>query len=315
MQRIIAGGAALDRTLAVARLVAGVKLDAIGAPRTTIGGGAVNQALATAALAPDRDVLVFALVGDDDGGAAIRRGLAQRGIDMPLAPCRDETTSESYIISETDFEGRGMIARVLGARARELPLEQIRQALDGAEAFQLCAPTVNDQIGELLEAARSQFVPAYFALGGAQIDGLGYESLARQLEPGAELAICNFAEAARLTGTKDVRAQLRALRFAGRVRAAVVTCGADGLQGFDNSGYWSEAACCEPGAAIVDDTGAGDAAAAAIIDALLRGLPLPEALVYGARNGFEACTGYGLARVCSRQQLQSYAGSRRRIAA
>lgn len=315
MTRIFAGGVCLDRTLAVPRLRIGTKHRITGQPRTSVGGGAANQAMATAALAPGSELTLFVYVGNDDAGASIRLRLAQYGIALSLEPCPDLSTSESCIISETEREGSGTIVSVVGARARELPVERIREALAGAEAFHLCAPAVNAQIAPLLEAARSESVPAFFALGSAQIDGLDHDTLADQLEPGAELVICNHVEATRLIGTRDVRAQLRALRFLGHVRTSVVTLGAEGLCGFDNLGYCDEPAYCDGNRLIVDDTGAGDAAAAAIIDALLRGLPLQNALACGARNGFEACTGHGVENVCTRQQLETYAQSRRRKAA
>ncbi len=66
---------------------------------------------------------------------------------------------------------------------------------------------------------------------------------------------------------------------------------------------------------MIDDTGAGDATAAAIIDALLRGLPLDKALACGARNGFEACTGRGVKNVCTRRLMDAYLESRKRMAA
>jgi sugar/nucleoside kinase (ribokinase family) len=315
MTRVVAGGVCIDRRVAVRRLEIGVKHIVEDVPRLSIGGGAANNAIALKALAPERRVLLFAFVGGDDLGTGIRRFMDDRRVEMPLAPLSQLPTSESVVVSESECNGRGTILSIAGARSQELPLDPIKEALAEAEAFCLCAPSNNQQIAPLLAASRAAFVPAYFALGSAQIHGLSYAALSRQLQSSVELVICNRHEAAKVTGATSVEQQLRAFRFGGRARAAVVTCGEDGLWGFDNLGIYYEPAYRDRTRPIVSDTGAGDAAAAAVIDSLVRGLTLEEALACGARNGFEACTGFGLEHVCRRLEMDALLENRRRMAA
>jgi sugar/nucleoside kinase (ribokinase family) len=271
--------------------------------------------MAGKALAPAKRVVLFAHVGNDDAGAWIRRTLDEKQVQMPLEPLVEFPTSESYIISESEHNGRGTIFSVPGARACELPLEAIQATLADAQAFCLCAPSNNQQILPLLDAARAAGVPSYFALGGAQIYKLGYDELQEQLGAGVALVICNRSEAAKLTGTKDVKAQLSALRFGGLVATSVVTCGDEGLWGLDKMGMCYEPAYRDSMRPVLDDTGAGDATAAAIVDSLLRGLSLQDALACGARNGFEACTAFGLENVCARAEMDAFLESRHRKAA
>jgi sugar/nucleoside kinase (ribokinase family) len=174
-----------------------------------------------------------------------------------------------------------------------IPLEQIEDCMSGAEACFLVAPRVNEQIPEILRLADRYRVPVFFGLGGKQIFGLSYEQLRDSVVAPVKFAMCNFSESKHLTKQPEIADQLEALRFGGLVRTPVISHGDHGLYALHDGKLHHVPAYTDPRRPIVDDTGAGDAAQAAIADSLLRGLPLEIALLAGARQGFEACTALG----------------------
>jgi sugar/nucleoside kinase (ribokinase family) len=234
----------------------------------------------------------LANVANDPKGRELNAELAAQGIEMPCPPLDKTSTSFSIIINET-LTGKSTIFSFGGAREEPIGLEQIAYAMRGAEACCVVAPAVSDQIPDILLIADQNRVPVFFGLGGKQIFGSSYELLRDTLVATIELAVCNFSEAKHLTGRSEVADQLEDLQFRGRVRTSVVTYGDRGIHALRDGKLYYVPAYTDPKRPIVDDTGAGDAAQAAIVDSLLRGLPLEIALLAGARQGFEACTALG----------------------
>jgi sugar/nucleoside kinase (ribokinase family) len=98
------------------------------------------------------------------------------------------------------------------------------------------------------------------------------------------LIICNWLEAEHLTGRKATAEQRETLRFGSRVQTVVITNGPGDIHALGDG-----TACSVPAyrdnQLVVDEVGAGDAAQAAIVDALLKGYPLEQALLVRTRGG------------------------------
>jgi len=273
------------------------------------GGGAANVSVAHRSLAPNRHITLFAAVGEDADGRNLALYMKERGIKMPVKPVRTHETSFSHIYVDEDSRA-STIFSAPGARAAPIPLDQVERSMLAAEALCLVAPFVNDQIAPILDIAAKFGVPVYFGLGSRQINVLGYSGLADSLTQKVEMVICNRDEAARLTGTSELSEQLRALQFGGKVRVAVVTEGPRGIHAVSDEGGSYHVPAYTDGRPVVDDTGAGDAAEAAIVDTLLRGKPLEIALLAGARLGFEACTAAGATtNLLSAEEMKAYMAS------
>ena len=69
------------------------------------------------------------------------------------------------------------------------------------------------------------------------------------------------------------------------MRTPVISHRPMGLYALQDGNLASRPSIHRPAEPIVHDTGAGDAAQAAIVDSLLRGLPLEIALLAGVRRG------------------------------
>lgn len=293
-KHLVIGGICEDRFYRVEQLQPGAKHPAVAAPQTRRGGGAANVATALAMLDPTRDVCLLAQVGDDVSGRSLQRCMRAAGIDMPLDSLRYACTSESLIVCEDG--GRSTIVTVSGAREYPVPMAVIERALADADSCVIAAHRRTEQIPVILRAANSVDVPVYLSLCERQIEQ-GYDEVFRLFDEGGlcDVVIMNDSEAARLTRSTSLTTQLERLTFGGRVRIAVVTRGTDGIDALAPEGHLHEPAYADPARALIDTTGAGDAAFAAIVDAIIRVRSLSLALRAAARNGFEACTTHGAA--------------------
>ncbi|SCF44006.1 carbohydrate kinase family protein [Micromonospora mirobrigensis] len=105
-----------------------------------------------------------------------------------------------------------------------------------------------------------------------------------------------FAEAADLVFVSGVRLGDRAGAVAAALapRTVLVTRGADGADLHDGEGPATHVPATVPPADVVDTNGAGDAFAAGLIAARLRGDALPQAAGYAARVAAAACTHDGM---------------------
>lgn len=284
------GGVCWDHILAVADVTAGRKHEVLSYVRA-VGGGAANHLLVQRALSPRRPLELVAGVGDDREGQDLRRHFAKRRIAMPWQPLRHVATSQSYVLNQA---GTGTIFTLAGARREPLPLDLIEESLRGAAACALIAPPVNEQIAPILAMAARRKAPVYFGVGSMQVYKFGYQSLSAALVEEVELLILNRTEANVLVGSlENINDLLHALRFGGRVKTAVITDGANGIHAYNGGQFCHVPAYREPRHQSVDDTGAGDSAGAAIVNALLRDLPLELALRAGARAGYEATKTFG----------------------
>lgn len=282
------GGVCRDNYKILRTLVVGRK-NILEGHVEVVGGGAANHALLHRNLAPRTRQLLIAALGDDRSGQELRHQLENKGVRLPWPGLVGRSTSSSDIAVH---DGVSTILINPGVRTVPVPLDLVDKALREAKACCLVSPSRNEQIADILRLAASRGVPLFLSLGSSQIKELSLAELHAILAAGpVELIICNRSEAATVTGESDIRGQLEALRGE-TIKRIVITDGGGGLHGWTAGGYLHVPAFND-GRTIVDDVGAGDATAATIEWALVRGMELEEAMTAGARQGFEACTAIG----------------------
>jgi len=286
--RAVIGGICRDKALLVADLDK-PKGRILAFNEPTSGGGATNVAIGHSRLS-DRRIVLIANTGNDDDGQALRTEMATEGIEMPVLPVEKTPTSTSLILNDSE-SGEAKILSFAGARTHHLPMDLIEQVVRDAEALCLVAHAVNSEIPEILDIAARSRTPVFIGWGGMQIYALDYEEVEAMLLGPVELGILNEFEAKHLTKETEVSAQLEGLQFGGRVRTAVVTS-TEGIAALRDGQFYHVPAYTDS-RPVVDTTGAGDAAQAALVDGLCRGLPLEVALLAATRQGFESCTAVG----------------------
>jgi sugar/nucleoside kinase (ribokinase family) len=289
--RVFIGGICLDHFKIVPDYRLGRK-NMIKHQVRSVGGGAANHALVHRFLAPEVPLVLLAGLGNDLDGQDLRRHLQQKNITMPWAAVPEHSTSWSDIYTH---DGRGTVAVNPGVRSVPVPLDLVDKALCRAEACSVISLGRNDQIADLIRLAARHEVPVFVGLGSTQVEELTLRELHAALAEPVDMVICNRIEASRLTsrltGRDHIREQLTLLR-GDTIRLVVVTDGASGLHALTDGGYLHLDAFSD-GRPVIDDTGAGDATAATVIWSLLEGMSVEEALIAGARQGFEACTKLG----------------------
>jgi sugar/nucleoside kinase (ribokinase family) len=219
------------------------------------GGSAANAAVWAAACGAEATVI--GRVGDDAAGRMIHWELEARGVRGalsidPRAPTGTFLTVDSSIRADR------------GANAGFEP-EHLPQSIE-ADAVLVSGYLPPVTVEAALRRARAEWV----ALDAARL---------ASLPRGGNAVVANQDEAEKLSG----EAAEQAVRTLGRrYRLACVTQGPLGaIAVLDGELESAEA----PSTEVVDATGAGDALAAGLLVALLRGLPLRDALIEGCRCG------------------------------
>ena len=249
------------------------------------GGAAANLAVwLTRAGAP---VHLVGRVGDDPAGRAVAEELRAAGVGGTLQVDGGLATGTCVVLVEPGGERSMLPDAGANAALAPTPLPPGAAHLHVA-GYALLRPGSRPAALALLSAARAAGVPV-------SVDPSSAAPLARapgflEWVAGAALLLPNRAEAAVLAGTADVEAAARALTaHAGEV---VVKLGAEGA-------LWTDGATllhvpATPVAA-ADSTGAGDAFAAGLLAARLRGAAPAEALAAGC-----ALAGRAVARAGAR---------------
>ena len=249
------------------------------------GGAAANLAVwLTRAGAP---VHLVGRVGDDPAGRAVAEELRAAGVGGTLQVDGGLATGTCVVLVEPGGERSMLPDAGANAALAPTPLPPGAAHLHVA-GYALLRPGSRPAALALLAAARAAGVPV-------SVDPSSAAPLARapgflEWVAGAALLLPNRAEAAVLAGTADVEAAARALTaHAGEV---VVKLGAEGA-------LWTDGATllhvpATPVAA-ADSTGAGDAFAAGLLAARLRGAAPAEALAAGC-----ALAGRAVARAGAR---------------
>ncbi|MCS0498859.1 carbohydrate kinase family protein [Protaetiibacter mangrovi] len=223
-----------------------------------LGGTSAGKSLHLHALG--REVVLDALVGDDEAGGRIRAALARAGVAVRTRPA---SRSEQHLNLMTPAG-----ARLSLYLATPEPLGRTPSPLDDADLAVLdLAPRAVD----LLPEARERGVPVWTDLH----DYDGESAFHRPFLESAEVVFMNADR------TDDPWALLARCLAAGP-RLAVCTLGAEGAIALDGDGVrWATPAVP---ADVVDTNGAGDAFFAGFLDAHLAGAGVGEALGAGARQ-------------------------------
>jgi sugar/nucleoside kinase (ribokinase family) len=258
----------------------------VGRVRLHPGGSAANAA-AWAARAGARAGVV-GRVGDDFAGRALHRELEARGIEALLAVDAELPTGCVLMLGERLVAERGANARLCPSDVPS-PLEAEAVLVSGyvllhddSEAAALTA----------LERARGPWI-AVDAASTRLLERYGRERFLDMTGP-ATVLLLNADEAFALTG-EEPEAAARAL--AGLYRLVCVKRGAAGVvASFDGTLRRMDA----PPIPLVDDSGAGDAFAGALLATLARGPSVEVAL--------EAACGAGAAAAASRSPWPDSSG-------
>jgi sugar/nucleoside kinase (ribokinase family) len=251
--------------------------ECIGFEQAYVGPGGVASNVAVGLAALGIKTALAARLGTDDSAGLMERYWERAGVDTSFIQ-RQPGASTGLSIGLVDRRGQPRFIHTPGSSgslsADDLDLE-----------------------GAARRGSRSLTVAGFFILPGLQDGGLpGVLQRARQLgmitsldvvnSPGMDDAgplwpclphldyfLCNAKEAARLTGLDDPPAAAAYLKRRG-AGVALVKMGDRGVwaEGEDFSGLVPA-----PAARVVDTTGAGDAFAAGLVAALLRGAGLEEA--------------------------------------
>lgn len=243
--------------------------------RTAIGGKGLNQASACARFG--RPVEMVGAVGGDAIGQQAIGHLARKGVGTKHVRVLDDVrTGMAHILVAED--GQNMIVVTPGANGRVSPAD-----IDAAEALIAVASAVVVQLEIPLPTVRRtlEIARAYGIL--SVVNPAPADPGVLDLLPLADVVTPNELELMALTGITDLSDAsltdgLQALMTAG-ARHAVVTLGAAGCATLESSGLTRIPAF--PVKA-VDATGAGDTFNGALVDRLIAGETVIDALRYAS---------------------------------
>lgn len=249
------------------------------------GGKGLNVARTLHSLGAE--VLAMGLAGGVTG-AEVASGLSELGVPAELTPISEQTRRTVTIV-----DGGGDVAAFNEHGPRIAAAEFADFSARYAKAVTRCTAVVlsgslppglpADSYATLIETAAAAGVPAVLDTSG--------EALARGVAARPAIVKPNLDELQPLPGRPLVTGQgtdLQAvaaaadkLRAAG-AQAVVVSLGPDGLLAATADGRWH---AYPPGAVAGNATGAGDAVAAGLAHALVRGLPWKERLRHAVALG------------------------------
>ncbi len=253
---------------------------------TAPGGKGANQAVAVARL--NCDTKMVGRVGSDAFGPELRQNLAQAGVDTTPILTDSETSSGVAIIAVDDSAQNNIII-IPGANGRvnHTDVDRLGQYLENTTLLllQLEVPLMAVQAAATL--ARQKNVTVI-------LDPAPARDLPSTLYPLIDVITPNEVEAAQLVGfpvkTKEDGLKAAQTLLERGVKTAIVKMGALGVV---------YATATETGflpaftIKAVDTTAAGDAFNGGLAAALVQGLPLPEAVRWGAAAGALSATKTG----------------------
>jgi ribokinase len=252
---VVVGSANLDVVLRVA---------AVPAPGETVlasgrslgpGGKGANQAVA-AARSGARTALV-ACLGDDDGAAVLRAGLADAGVDLSLVRTSPSGTGTAYVVVDDVGENAIVVDAAGNADLRVLH-DPDRAALGAATVVLAQLEVPVEVVTEAATAARGLVV----------LNAAPARALPDALLDAVDVLVVNEHEAGVVAGSpRGLEAAVE--RLLERVPEVVVTLGAAGALLADRDG--SRRLPGLPAREVVDTTGAGDVFCGALAAARARG--------------------------------------------
>jgi len=219
-------------------------------------------------------------VGDDDAAALHRAELQRLGVQSHLFAATGCPSQQAIIL--VDDSGERTVLWRRDERLTLRPEELRREWIVNARALHVDG---HDTAASALAAewARAAGIPVV-----ADLDDLypGIEALL----PNVSYLITSRDIPGRLTGEKDLRKSLPAVREKYGSVLAAATLGHDGVLAWDGRKFHYAAAYrVDP----VDTTGAGDIFHAGFIYALLQGWPLPRQLDFACAAAALNCTAVG----------------------
>ncbi|BCG80878.1 carbohydrate kinase family protein [Mesorhizobium sp. 113-3-3] len=273
------GGAHIDRR----GQVSGAYVPAASNPgtmREDVGGGVFNALRSTVRRGVSASLL--SMRGGDAAGDTVSRAIAEAGIADLSAVFLDRTTPSYTALIDSEGElivGFADMALYDLAFPKQMRRSKVREAVAAADAILCDANLPSAALERLVSLAAGKPVYA-IATSPAKVVRL------IPVLGALALVFMNRREAVVLAGVNanaGERDVVDGLRCSGLANG-VVTAGGAPVLGFDETGAFS---ILPPAPRkIADVTGAGDALAGATIAALLRGLPLRQAL----REGVAAAT-------------------------
>lgn len=235
-----------------------------------IAGNAANNAIGSSRLG--MRAAFYSIVGDDDSGKEIVRGIKKEGVSTKYLKMLRGAETNYTVVLNYNGERTQLIYRV----NREYALPK----LDKSKWVYYTAVGKN-------HATLERQIVDYVKATGAK---LGFNPGAYQLERGAKalsnvlkvtsVLFVNKEEGYKLVGRCDIKELLTKLHSLGP-KIVIVTDGSKGACAYDEKiGYCMEVFPIK----IVEMTGAGDAFATGVIGALHYGKELTEALRWGTAN-------------------------------
>ncbi|UIP59854.1 ribokinase [Agromyces marinus] len=294
---VVFGSVNLDLTSYVAAFPEpGETIHSVGY-RVALGGKGANQAIAARLAGAGVDLV--ARVGDDPAAELVRSDIARFGLAADaVATVPSRSTGVAQITVADSGENTIVVSSganaAMDADAVEAESARVAEADVVLTQGELPVPTI-EAVARVCARTGTRFIvnlappvavaPASVAIADPLVVN---EHEARALGIGAELVDDVAAERWRDAAASAV----------GRIaRSIVVTLGGRGAVAADAAGAWVVAA---PRVAVVDTTGAGDAATGALAAMLAEGRALPEAVRIAVAAGALA--------VQSRGTVDSYAG-------
>jgi sugar/nucleoside kinase (ribokinase family) len=234
---------------------------------------------------------VVGCVGRDAAAQVPLAALRAHGVDCEGVVESDRLPTSKTVILLVKGEDRRFL-HALGANA-DLTVSHIRREwLAGLRVFYLGGLFVlpGIQTGELIDLlgfCRSSGIVSVVTVAAPQ-PFLQHEDLARLL-PAIDYFLPNDDEARLFTGKDDPVEQAAALTEAG-AKTAIVTCGGRGALAARGGQRWR---CSAYDMAVVDPSGCGDAFAAGVVTAIVRGWDMARLLHYAAALGASAIRAVG----------------------
>ncbi len=259
---MVIGSAARDEVIELTEpLRPGAHLNGV-ATAARLGGGGANTAVALAAAG--HEVLLLTAIGRDAIGDSLVAELDAAGVNTASVVRVEQPSTRSLLL--VDPAGERTVINL--ARCEEAaPPERVL----GARADAVYARSRRRDLGPLLAAKMAEALIVAHA---------------PPVEAGARPAQVLVASRSDLEADALCDPQTLGNRISnGLARWTVITAGAAGASAYGGEGELLTASA--PSVRAVDTTGAGDAFAAGLLHALVRGRPMVEALAVAVRFGTE----------------------------
>jgi ribokinase len=237
------------------------------------GGKGANQAVAAARLGGT--VGMIGKVGTDRFGDELIRSVAGDGVDAGLI-LRDDTSPTGVAMITVDDDGENTIVVASGANAHLEPedISRSESAFRGVKVLLVQLECSLSTVERAMDIAREHGARVILDPAPAQLLDADLLKKVDYLTP-------NRTELALLSGQESIDAGIEVLKRHG-AQDVIVTLGSNGATIFGDQGMVHVPAYRVPA---VDTTAAGDAFAGALAVALMRSMPIEEAVKWGNAAG------------------------------